>query len=197
MARTALATLLATALLMGTAMPSRAVDLPDIPFEFYTLENGLQVILHEDHSTPIVGVNIWYHVGSKNERPGRSGFAHLFEHMMFQGSEHQDGEYLKEIQGLGGAVNGSTSEDRTNYWEVVPKSRLQAVLLLEADRMGWLLPAMTQKKFDNQRDVVRNELRQGEGRPYSAFDLNFNELFYPKGHPYDHSVIGHHEDRRT
>jgi len=171
-----------------------AFELPEIPHEFYTLDNGLEVILHEDHSTPIVGVNVWYHVGSKNERVGRSGFAHLFEHMMFQGSEHQDGEYFLPLQSVGAQANGSTNEDRTNYWEIVPAHHLERALLLEADRMGWLLPAMTEEKFANQQDVVRNERRQGEGQPYSAFWLNFNESFYPKGHPYDHSVIGIHED---
>jgi len=177
------------------AAPAAAdIELPEIDFEFYTLPNGLQVILHEDHSTPIVGVNTWYHVGSKNERPGRSGFAHLFEHMMFQGSEHQDDEYFGPIQSVGGVLNGSTSEDRTNYWEIVPPNHLERVLLLEADRMGWLLPAMTEEKFANQQDVVRNERRQSEGQPYSKWWLQLNELFYPKGHPYDHSVIGAHED---
>ncbi|MFQ5601355.1 MAG: M16 family metallopeptidase, partial [Candidatus Krumholzibacteriia bacterium] len=182
------------ALGIAIAGPAGAIDLPDIPHEFYRLDNGLEVILHEDHSTPIVGVNIWYHVGSKNERPGRSGFAHLFEHMMFQGSEHHDSEFFEPLQSVGGRLNGSTSEDRTNYWEIVPANHLERALMLEADRMGWLLPAMTQEKLDNQRDVVRNERRQSEGWPYSVFWLNFNENFYPEGHPYDHSVIGSHED---
>jgi zinc protease len=186
-------TLLAVGSLV-TATAARAEDLPEIPHEFYTLSNGLEVILHEDHSTPIVGVNIWYHVGSKNERLRRSGFAHLFEHMMFQGSEHQDAEYFGPLQSIGGTLNGSTSEDRTNYWEIVPANHLERAILLEADRMGWLLPAMTQEKLDNQRDVVRNERRQSEGQPYSGFWLEFNQNFYPKGHPYDHSVIGEHED---
>lgn len=177
-----------------TALPAVAVDIPDIPHEFYTLDNGLEVILHEDHSTPIVGVNIWYHVGSKNERPGRSGFAHLFEHLMFQGSEHQDAEYFGPLHEVGAIVNGSTNEDRTNYWEVVPSNELERALLLEADRMGWLLPAMTPEKLANQQDVVRNERRESEGGPYSSFWLNFNRNLYPKGHPYDHSVIGIHED---
>jgi zinc protease len=186
---------LALGIVLALAGPAAAdIELPEIEFESYTLDNGLQVILHEDHSTPIVGVNTWYHVGSKNERPGRSGFAHLFEHMMFQGSEHQDGEYFGPIQSVGGVINGSTSEDRTNYWQVVPANHLERVLLLEADRMGWLLPAMTEEKLANQQDVVRNERRQSEGQPYSKWWLNLNELFYPKGHPYDHSVIGVHED---
>jgi len=169
-------------------------EIPDIPYELYKLDNGLEVILHEDHSTPIVGVNIWYHVGSKNERQGRSGFAHLFEHMMFQGSQHQDAEYFGPIQGAGGQLNGSTNEDRTNYWELLPSDELERGLLMEADRMGWLLPAMTQEKLSNQMMVVRNERRESEGEPYGAMWLNFNENFYPKGHPYDHSVIGIHED---
>lgn len=178
------------------ALPAFAAasDLPEIPFEKFELENGLEVILHEDHSTPIVGVNMWYHVGSKNEKVRRTGFAHLFEHMMFQGSVHQDVEYISAVQGLGGQVNGSTSEDRTNYWEVVPAGELEGVLLLQADRMGWLLDAMTQEKLDNQKMVVRNERRESEGEPYAAFWLDFNRNFYPKGHPYDHSVIGEHED---
>jgi zinc protease len=178
----------------GTAFAVDPKEIPDIPYEFYKLSNGLEVILHEDHSTPIVGVNIWYHVGSKNERVGRSGFAHLFEHMMFQGSKHQDAEYFGAIQGVGGTLNGSTNEDRTNYWDLLPSDQLERALLVEADRMGWLLPAMTQEKLDNQMMVVRNERREGEGEPYGAFWLNFNENFYPKGHPYDHSVIGIHED---
>ncbi len=188
------AAFVAVLFVLATAAAVPATELPDIPFEFYELENGLEVILHEDHSTPIVGINIWYHVGSKNEVAGRSGFAHLFEHMMFQGSEHQDNEYFGPLQSIGGTLNGSTSEDRTNYWEIVPSNHLERALMMEADRMGWLLPAMTQEKFENQQDVVRNERRQSEGTPYSSFWLNVNEHFYPKGHPYDHSVIGIHED---
>ena len=176
------------------ARPEKQSPIPHLDVSMYRLPNGLGVIFHEDHSTPIVGVNIWYHVGSGAERPGRTGFAHLFEHMMFQGSGHQDGEYIEEVQGMGGFVNGSTNEDRTNYLEVIPKSRLESVLLLEADRMGWLLDAMTDEKLANQKDVVRNERRESEGRPYSVFWLELNENFYPKGHPYDHSVIGAHED---
>ena len=120
-------TILLTLGVLGTSYAAPPpTQIPDIPYELYKLGNGLEVILHEDHSTPIVGVNIWYHVGSKNERTGRSGFAHLFEHMMFQGSEHQDAEYFGPIHGAGGAVNGSTSEDRTNYWEFMPSRRAGA-----------------------------------------------------------------------
>jgi len=178
-------------LLISTAA---VADLPKLDIETYRLPNGLQVILSQDHSTPVVAVDVWYHVGSKNERPGRTGFAHLFEHMMFQGSEHQDDEYFGPLQSVGAQINGSTNEDRTNYWEVVPSQHLERALLMESDRMGWLVPAMTEEKFKNQQDVVRNERRQGEGRPYSVVRLNQAEILYPKGHPYDHSVIGSHED---
>src|SRR5690606_33521374 len=116
------------------------------------------------------------------------------EHMMFQGSKHQDGEFFGPLLEVGGSSNGSTNTDRTNYWEIVPSNHLERAILLEADRMGWLLPAMTQEKLDNQRDVVRNERRQSEGSPYSVLWMNMNREMYPKGHPYDHSVIGEHED---
>ncbi len=168
-----------------------AASLPELKFEKYKLPNGLEVILHEDHSIPMVAVNVWYHVGSKNEKPGRTGFAHLFEHMMFQGSKHHDKEYFEPLQKVGGAINGSTNEDRTNYWENVPSNQLELALWLEADRMGFLLPAMTQEKLDNQRDVVKNERRQGlENQPYAkAYDL-LPTLLYPKDHPYSWPVIG-------
>ena len=160
--------------LAARSTPAGSTDLPKLDIDFYTLPNGLQVILYQDHSTPIVAVNTWYHVGSKNERPGRTGFAHLFEHMMFQGSEHHDDEYFGPLQSVGAQLNGSTSEDRTNYWQVVPRNHLQRVLMMESDRMGWLLPAMTEEKFKNQQDVVRNERRQSEGRPYAVYRLNAN-----------------------
>jgi len=131
-----------------------------IPHTKRTLSNGLDVIVHEDHQLPMVAVNIWYHVGSKNERPGRTGFAHLFEHLMFEGSEHHDHGYFPPLQRAGGLLNGSTSADRTNYWEVVPTGALDLALWMESDRMGYLLPALTEKKFANQRDVVLNERRQ-------------------------------------
>jgi zinc protease len=170
-------------------------DLPKIAFEKYVLKNGLQVILHEDHTIPVVSVNLWYHAGSKNEKEGRTGFAHLFEHMMFQGSEHQPGEYFAPLEKIGGAVNGSTSEDRTNYWENVPSNYLKLALWMESDRMGFLLPAMTQEKLDNQRDVVKNERRQGlENEPYGKVWELLPELLYPAGHPYSWSVIGSQED---
>src|SRR5512142_599274 len=144
-----------------------ASPIPEIKFEKYVLPNGLQVILHEDHYTPLVTVDVWYHVGSKNEHPGRTGFAHLFEHMMFQGSKHYDKDYFGPLQKAGGRLNGSTSQDRTNYWETVPSNYLELALWMEADRMGFLLPVMTQERLDNQRKVVKNERRQSyENRPY-------------------------------
>jgi zinc protease len=171
-----------------------------ISFEKYRLDNGLQVILHQDRKLPVVHVNLWYHVGSKNERPGRTGFAHLFEHMMFQGSKHADGEYITYIERAGanlreGGVNGTTSFDRTNYFETVPREALEYVLWLESDRMGFLTDALTQEKLDNQRDVVKNERRQSyENVPSGrAIQMIFENLF-PKGHPYSWLVIGSQED---
>jgi zinc protease len=169
--------------------------LPKIPFDKFVLKNGLQVILHEDHAVPVVAVNVWYHVGSHNEKAGRTGFAHLFEHMMFQGSEHQPGEYFTPLQKIGGSVNGSTSEDRTNYWENVPSNYLELALWLESDRMGFLLPAMTQDKLDNQRSVVKNERRQGlENQPYGKVEELLPALLYPADHHYSWTVIGSQED---
>ncbi len=175
-------------------LASFAQELPGLEFEKYVLDNGLQVILHEDHSVPMVSVNVWYHVGSKNEKSGRTGFAHLFEHMMFQGSKHHDQDYFAPLQRIGAAVNGSTTEDRTNYWENVPSDQLELALWLESDRMGYLIPAMTQDRLDNQKDVVRNEKRQGENQPYAVARQLRQELLYPEGHPYRHTVIGLMED---
>lgn len=170
-------------------------ELPKIAFEKYVLKNGLQVILHEDHTIPVVSVNLWYHAGSKNEKEGRTGFAHLFEHMMFQGSEHLPGKFDMILEKIGGVSNGSTSEDRTNYWENLPANYLELALWIESDRMGFLLPAMTQEKLDNQRDVVKNERRQGiENEPYGKVWVLLPELLYPAGHPYSWPVIGSHED---
>ncbi len=163
-------------------------------FERYKLPNGLEVILHEDHSVPIVAVNIWYHVGSKDEQPGKTGFAHLFEHMMFQGSKHVP-EYFRPVQEAGGALNGSTSCDRTNYWETVPSNFLELALWLESDRMGFLLDALDEKKFSNQRDVVKNERRQTyENRPYGLAPKILCEALYPPAHPYSWLTIGIEED---
>lgn len=167
-----------------------------IPIERYTLPNGVRVILSEDHSAPVVAVNLWYHVGSRNEREGRTGFAHLFEHMMFQGSEHVPNTgHIAHIERAGGSMNGSTWLDRTNYFQTVPAHRLELVLWLESDRMGFLLPALTQDKLDNQRDVVKNERRwRVDNQPYGDWDERLQALLYPPDHPYHHSVIGSMED---
>ncbi|MGE5360494.1 MAG: M16 family metallopeptidase [Bacteroidales bacterium] len=167
----------------------------DVPFTRQVLDNGLNVIVHEAHGCPIVAVNLWYHVGSKNEVPGRTGFAHLFEHLMFEGSEHHDKGYFQPLQEAGALLNGSTNADRTNYWEVVPTSALEVALWMESDRMGYLLPALTQAKFDNQRDVVLNERRQNyENRPYGLAPMAILEALYPPDHPYHWLTIGVPDD---
>jgi len=149
------------------------------------------VLLHESHGCPIVAVNIWYHVGSKNERPGHTGFAHLFEHLMFEGSEHHDRGFFQPLQAAGASLNGSTNADRTNYWEVVPASALDLALWMESDRMGYLLPALTGQKFANQRDVVLNERRQNyENRPYGLASMAMLATLYPDDHPYHWTTIG-------
>ena len=163
----------------------------NISFTKHRLDNGLDVLLHEDHACPIVAVNLWYHVGSKNERPGKTGFAHLFEHLMFEGSEHHDRGFFQPLQGAGATLNGSTNADRTNYWEVVPSGALELVLWMESDRMGYLLPALTQAKFDNQRDVVLNERRQNyENRPYGLASFALLGALFPPDHPYHWATIG-------
>jgi zinc protease len=175
--------------------PSGDTVLPPIKFSQFKLGNGLRVIFHEDHSTPIVAVNIWYHVGSKNEVPGRTGFAHLFEHMMFQGSLHHDDDYFVPLQEAGGTLNGSTNSDRTNYWEVVPSNFLELALWLESDRMGYLLDALTEDKLTNQRDVVKNEKRQNyDNRPYGLVGAKIAETMYPNNHPYHWLTIGSLDD---
>jgi zinc protease len=169
--------------------------LPSINFTEFSLPNGLRVILHEDHSTPIVGVNLWYHVGSKNETIGKTGYAHLFEHMMFQGSKNYDDDYFTPIQEAGGTLNGSTNSDRTNYWEVVPSNFLEAALFMEADRMGGLLDVLNEAKLSNQRDVVKNEKRQNyDNRPYGLVGAKINETLYPADHPYHWLTIGSLDD---
>jgi zinc protease len=163
----------------------------NIPFTKHTLDNGLDVLLHEDHSCPIVAVNLWYHVGSKNERPGHTGFAHLFEHLKFEGSQHYDRGYFQPLQAAGAALNGSTNADRTNYWEVVPTDALELALWMESDRMGFLLPALTEAKFSNQRDVVLNERRQNyENRPYGLSSMAMLAALFPPEHPYHWTTIG-------
>ena len=170
----------------------------DIPFRKHVLDNGLQVILHEDHACPIAAVSVWYHVGSKNESPGRTGFAHLFEHLMFEGSAHHDSGFFEPIQQAGGTLNGSTNTDRTNYWEIVPSNALALALWMESDRMGHLLPALTDEKFRNQRDVVLNERRQNyENRPYGMASLAVIDALFPEGHPYHWATIGSPDDLRA
>jgi zinc protease len=162
-----------------------------IGFVKQTLSNGLDVLLHEDHACPIVAVNLWYHVGSKNEQRGRTGFAHLFEHLMFEGSQHHDRGYFQPLQGAGASLNGSTNTDRTNYWEVVPANALELALWLESDRMGFLLPALSEAKFANQRDVVLNERRQSyENRPYGLAGMAMVAGLFPPEHPYHWPTIG-------
>ena len=167
----------------------------NIPCEQFTLDNGLTVIVHEDHKSPIVAVNIWYHVGSKNEKPGKTGLAHLFEHLMFGGSEHLQGSYIEAMERVGATdLNGTTSEDRTNYFENVPASALDYALFAESDRMGYFEPTLTQEVLDLQRGVVQNEKRQGENQPYAIVEELVVKSTYPAEHPYSHTVIGSMED---
>jgi zinc protease len=166
-----------------------------ISFEKLTLPNGLQVILHQDKSLPLVSVNVWYHVGSKDEEPGRTGLAHLFEHLMFEGSKHHNSSHFGPLQEVGASLNGSTNTDRTNYWENVPSNYLELALWLEADRMGFLLDALDQSRLDIQRDVVKNERRQSyENRPYGLASLELEAAIYPNPHPYHWPVIGFMKD---
>ena len=167
-----------------------------VPYERFVLPNGLNVILHEDDTTPTVSVNVYYHVGSGREKPGRTGFAHLFEHIMFEGSGHvPEGAFDNWLEGAGGNNNGSTNPDRTNYWEDVPSNALELALFLESDRMGYLLDAMSPEKVDGQRDVVKNERRQSyENRPYGMASLTIRENLYPPDHPYNWPTIGSMED---
>jgi zinc protease len=182
--------------LLAGAAGAQQIQPPQLKIEKYVLPNGLQVILHEDHSAPTVAVNMWYHVGSKNETKGKTGFAHLFEHMMFQGSQHHDTDYFKALEPLGATdLNGTTNFDRTNYFEVVPTGALERTLWLEADRMGWLLPSMTQERLDNQREVVKNERRQSvDNQPYGTVEERMYAVMYPSYHPYSWDVIGYMED---
>ncbi|MEM7050738.1 MAG: pitrilysin family protein [Acidobacteriota bacterium] len=168
----------------------------DLTFERHTLSNGLRVILHRDEALPLVTLNLWYHVGSKNERPGRTGFAHLFEHVLFQGSEHVEAqEHFRYIQQVGGVTNGSTWFDRTNYFETLPAHHLDLGLWLESDRMGFLLPGVTQEKLDTQREVVMNERRQRiDNQPYGLAFERLHENLYPAEHPYHWPVIGYMDD---
>jgi zinc protease len=168
----------------------------EVPYRQFTLNNGLTVILHQDKSVPIVAVNVWYHVGSANERPGRTGFAHLFEHLMFEGSKNvQEGEFDTLLEASGGNNNGSTNNDRTNYVIDVPANALDLALFLESDRMGYLLDTMSPERVNGQRDVVKNERRQSyENRPYGMASLELDKMLWPQGHPYSWPTIGYMED---
>ncbi len=186
-----------TALALALALPAIAAELPipDIPFQKFTLDNGLTLIVHEDHKAPIVAVNVWYHVGSKNEKIGRTGFAHLFEHLMFNGSENYNDDYFKAVEPLGATdLNGTTNNDRTNYFQNVPKSALDTILWLESDRMGHLVGVIDQPRLDEQRGVVQNEKRQGDNEPYSIAEELSTKACFPAGHPYSWTVIGSLED---
>ncbi|MEO7998900.1 MAG: pitrilysin family protein, partial [Gemmatimonadaceae bacterium] len=184
------ATALLAAALASPALHAQAA--PTIPFEKFTLPNGLEVILHVDKSVPIVAVNTWYKVGSGDEKPGRTGFAHLFEHVMFMGSKNVPvGKFDQWLEAAGAQNNGSTTEDRTNYYETGPSNALPLMLWLDADRMGWLIPTMDKAKLDLQRDVVKNERRQSvENQPYGLVEETILPVMYPKTHPYSWSVIG-------
>jgi zinc protease len=192
----AVAALFVVAVPRAQAPATPASDVPPIAFEKYTLPNGLEVILSEDHRLPLTAVNLWYHVGPANEVRGRTGFAHLFEHMMFQGSKHvPSDQHFKILEGAGASlINGTTDFDRTNYFETVPSNQLELALWMESDRMGYLLDKVDRTAFDNQKDVVRNERREGENQPYNmAEEAMFHQLF-PPTHPYYASVIGSHAD---
>jgi zinc protease len=186
-------------LLIGTILaPGFAQTKPQLPvikFEKYKLSNGLEVILSEDRRLPLVAIDLWYHVGPAYEKPGRTGFAHLFEHMMFQGSKHTGDRPFQILESAGAAqINGTTDFDRTNYFETMPSNQLELALWLESDRMGWLLDKLDEKKMENQRDVVRNERRQGESQPYSLVEEELWHQLFPKSHPYYGEVIGSHAD---
>lgn len=172
------------------------MTLLSIPFERHRLDNGLKVVLSPDRTVPVVATNIWYGVGSRNEPKGKTGFAHLFEHMMFQGSAHvPKNRHFELIERVGGTLNATTWFDRTNYFESVPSNDLELALWLESDRMGWMLPAMDQEKLDNQREVVKNEkLQRYDNQPYGDWSQRLQELIYPEDHPYHHTVIGSMED---
>ena len=189
------ATLPSAAIAQGSRAEDRAAPDLNLAYERFVLPNGLTVIVHEDRKAPVVAVSIWYHVGSKNEPEGQTGFAHLFEHLMFNGSENYDGEWFLPMQRVGATgLNGTTWLDRTNYFETVPTPALDLALWMESDRMGHLLGAVTQIKLDNQRGVVQNEKREGDNEPYGRVNYNLYEGLFPPGHPYRHSTIGSMED---
>src|SRR5437879_3559207 len=180
----------------NAAKPAGA-SFPELKYEKYRLPNGLEVILSEDHRLPLVAVNLWYHVGAANEVVGRTGFAHLFEHMMFEGSMHVGPKaHFKYLEAAGASdINGTTEFDRTNYFETLPSNQLELALWLESDRMGYLLETLDHEKLANQRDVVRNERRQSiENAPYGLVEEEIYHQIFPKEHPYYADVIGSHED---
>ena len=180
----------------ASAAPPTQARAISVPYTMFTLPDGLTVILHEDHSVPIVTVNVWYHAGSANETPGRTGFAHLFEHLMFEGSGHvKEGDFDNFLEAAGGGNNASTANDRTNYYINVPSNALDLALFLESDRMGYLLDVVSDQMVNVQRDVVKNERRQSyENAPYGMAGIRIPELMYPKTHPYHWPVIGYMED---
>ena len=193
----ALAAVLVLASLQAPAAAAEGARIPlSVPYETFRLANGLTVIVHEDHNAPLISVNTYYHVGSAREKPGRTGFAHLFEHLMFEGSKNvPEGGFDQWLEAVGGSNNGSTNNDRTNYWENAPAGAIELPLFLESDRMGHLLEAMSPAKVDGQRDVVKNERRQGyENRPYGMADLALPDALYPPDHPYHWPTIGSMED---
>ena len=211
LARTRLFLTLGTAVMLASPALAQNVDAPsppsadpavaalvdriDIPFERFTLDNGLTVIVHTDRKAPVVAVSVWYDIGSKDEPAGSTGFAHLFEHIMFNGTENAPGDFFTWLQDIGATdLNGTTNPDRTNYFETVPTGALDRALFLEADRMGHLLGALTQETLDNQRGVVQNEKRQGDNQPYGLLRYYIFENLVPRGHPYYHSTIGSMQD---
>src|SRR4051812_28567883 len=189
----ALAGALAAGAPLDAQAPKRNLD---VAYTQFDLPNGLHVILHEDHTVPLVTVNVWYHVGSAREKTGRTGFAHLFEHLMFMGSKHAKyGDFDQLLEAAGGTNNASTAEDRTNYYIDIPSNALDLALFLESDRMGYLLDAMSPKTVDAQRDVVKNERRESyENAPYGMAPIEIAQMLYPKGHPYSWPTIGYMED---
>lgn len=204
MARSTVSRLILGALLLAAPSPAQSRNATDtsapalleVKYTQFTLPNGLHVIVHEDHSVPMVAVNVWYHVGSANEKPGRTGFAHLFEHLMFEGSAHvKEGEFDTLLEAAGGDNNGSTERDRTNYFLNVPSNALELALFLESDRMGYLLDVMTPARVNGQRDVVKNERRQSyENRPYGMASPTLSEMLFPDNHPYHWPTIGYMAD---
>src|SRR4051812_8801740 len=198
-ARSARRALLAACLLYGGAAQAQsggrsspAIDIPTLPLVRYTLPNGMTALLSEDHSAPVVALTVWYHVGSKNEKPGRTGFAHLFEHMMFEGSENiGTGEHRRMIQSLGGIFNGSTTEDRTNYYEMLPSNQLETAIWMESDRMATLLTRVNQERLDAEREIVKNERRlRVDNQPFGVADELIGAALYPPTNPYSWPVIG-------